>query len=139
MVEAVETLDEWVRAGGVIPKDWSQAPESPSVPLLPVIYQNGDDFMEQLEDGYVVPAWGLSGWDLGNHPLVIVCHYDKPGAYGLAVYTEGDVEVKDFLNREERDRATDEVAVSLWSQRDLPDAPKTMADPRLGPYRRSWK
>jgi hypothetical protein len=87
-----------------------------TLPLLPVIYDDGYDFIEQLQRGwYVVPAWGSEGWNAGTWPLVILVHYDGGAEvpYGMAVHTEGDIDLKEFQTREERDRATDEWAGCL--------------------------
>jgi hypothetical protein len=43
----------------------------------------------------------------GSFPLVILVHYDEDDdiPYGMAVNTEGDVDVKEFKTRRERDQA----------------------------------
>ncbi|WP_331733275.1 hypothetical protein OG948_60535 (plasmid) [Embleya sp. NBC_00888] len=66
---------------------------------------------------YVVPNWGMDGWDLGSHPNSVVAHYDDillGTHFGLAVYTEGDVQVSAFQGRHARDAATDRLALELW-------------------------
>lgn len=92
---------------------------------------------------HVVPSWGLDGWDLGQWPYVIVCHYDGPGRYGLAVYCEGDLKVWAFDTEAERDAETDQVAHHQWRARpsaapdDLPDKPADIRPHHRGPF--SWQ
>jgi hypothetical protein len=108
-----------------------------TLPRLPVIYDDGYDFMEQLSGGwYVVPAWGSDGWDAGSWPLVILVHYDGDNEvpYGMAVYTEGDIDIKEFKSLQERDQATNEWAIWWWNFSETKGAPKKLTDGRLGPY-----
>ena len=75
--------------------------------------------------------------DAGSWPLVILAHYDGNDEfpYGMAVYTEGDIDLKEFKSREERNRATDEWAVWWWTFNETEGAPTELSDNRLGPYR----
>jgi hypothetical protein len=116
----------------------------------------GYEFIEAYrEAGWrPVPSWGRDGWDLGSWPLVIVLHRDtlrsipEPtpggghvwtstvGTFELALYVEGDVEIRRFANRKERDAATDEIAAYYWRQQgvaEYPDGP--LPDHPRGPYR----
>ena len=64
----------------------------------------GYDWMEAVEDaanGWRVVAGMKDGRQLGDWPLYIVAVYrDKDrGLYGVASYTEGDIEVSGFTDR----------------------------------------
>ena len=105
-------------------------------------YDDGYDWMGQLSNGwYEVPSWGSEGWDLGDWPYVIVAHYNGEvgdiGPFGVATYVEGDLEVKEFPTRAERDSETDRIALFYWRNRadEIPGIPTDPADNRLGPYR----
>ncbi|MGI5255671.1 hypothetical protein [Actinacidiphila glaucinigra] len=92
--------------------------------LLPDLPAGGDwplegfDWIERLpERGWrSVNVWGTEGWDLGNWPYQVAAHYDCEAlsVYGLATNTEGDTTVNAYTSREERDAATNELAVSWW-------------------------
>jgi hypothetical protein len=108
------------------------------LPPLPPTLGYGYDWMERLSGGwYVVSIWGSDGWNAGDWPLVILVHYDNDDAatYGMAVYTEGDLDIKEFKTRQERDQATNEWAVWWWNFSETEGAPKKLSDGRLGSYR----
>lgn len=88
------------------------------VPVLPpTVFGDGHEWMENLRFGWKpVPAWGLGMWDLGERPLVIVVHLNdkQNGVYAVATYTRGDIELRAFTTRTERDAATDEIAAERW-------------------------
>lgn len=98
---------------------------------------DGYDFMEKLEGSgwHPVPLWGSRGWSLGNWPYVCGLHYDSKEVYGLAVYCEGDLTVEAYETERERENATDELACFYWNHYEVPGAPKSLRDGRLGPYR----
>jgi hypothetical protein len=111
-------------------------------PLPPPAWGDGYEWMRDLGQGWLpVPGWGRDGWDLGDWPYAIVVHYDGDGKHGLATYVEGDIAVRSFATREERDAATDHVAAYHWRQNesgpdDLPDTDDELAPHHRGPY--SW-
>ncbi|AZM51835.1 hypothetical protein DMA15_03895 [Streptomyces sp. WAC 01529] len=91
---------------------------------------------------HAISAWGSEGWDLGSWPYQIIAHCNLPGVplYGLATYTEGDIDVQAFGSREERDAATNEIALCLWiSNENGPDGLTEDMSPIpaqfCGPYR----
>jgi len=105
-----------------------------ALPNLPVSWGEGYDWMQQLSGGwYAVPSWGSDGWDLGNWPYVIVVHYDGDEIYGVATYVEGDITVREFPDRAQRDKETDQIALFYWQRdEDMSDAPQDSGDTRLG-------
>ena len=107
------------------------APTFDGVPPLPDgIGTGGDgyDWADALTGGcYVVPGWGRDGWDLGDWPYVIVCHYDGAQVYAVATYTEGDLTCQAFTTRAERDQATDTIAAWQW-RHGSPDGPDDLPD-----------
>lgn len=97
------------------------APASPSdlLPSLPKDEQRrgGCTWINQLSAPWrPVGGWGANGWELGNWPHRIMVHCDLPvlGVYGLATHVVGDTAVEAFVSREERDAATDQIAVRWW-------------------------
>jgi hypothetical protein len=115
-------------------------PELPALP--PPSWGDGYDWMGDLQDGWhPVPGWGRDGWDLGDWPYSVIVHYDGDGVHGLGQYVEGDISVKSFPSREERDAATDEVAAFYWRYNgsgptDLPESDDDLAPHHRGPYSR---
>lgn len=106
-----------------------------SLPKLPGRTGDGYSWMDELKGGwYSVGVWGSDGWNLGGWPYQLVVHYDGE-SFGLCIYVEGDLDVKEFATREGRDRATDEYFVWFNNFHDSPTAPRSMDDPRLGPCR----
>ena len=109
-------------------------------PLPEPGFGDGYDWMDQLRDGWrPVAGWGSRGWDLGDWPYAIVVHYDGEDVHGLATYVEGDINVRSFPSREERDAATDRIAASHWRMNesgpaDLPDSDEELAPQHRGPY-----
>jgi hypothetical protein len=108
----------------------------------------GHDFIERFAAGgwRPIPAWGMNGWDLGEWPLVVVLHRERPcvghaGKFSLAYYIEGDVVIEHFASREERDAATDELAAFHWRHQgvewvsDYPEGP--LPEHLRGPYSRA--
>lgn len=101
--------------------------------------------MDELSDGWrFVPAWGLHGWDLGDWPYVIACVYSDPAEplYGMATYTEGDIEVRAFDTAHDRNAALDEIAAWHW-RHGMPVGPDDLppeGEPLLPHHRRpfSW-
>ncbi len=124
---------------------------SPDTRLLPRLPENewgpiddGYDWTERLpETGwYAVGAWGKQGWPLGSWPYQIVAHFDldRLALFGLVAFVEGDVDVEAFASREERDAATNEIAVHWWiSNENGPDGLTPDMSPipaeYCGPYR----
>lgn len=108
------------------------------VPPLPVT-EDGWEFIAAINEANsgwrVVGLWGRDGWNLGRWPLQIALHYDGERTYAFATRTEGDFDVKQFHTREGRDHATDEWFVWFNNFHEVEDAPRSMDDPRLGPYR----
>lgn len=105
----------------------------------------GYDWMDNVADTrsgwHAVPDWGLDGWNLGRWPYVIVCHYDAPGRHGLAIYCEGDLDVRAYDTQTERDADTDRIAHLYWRNYrsgpdDLPDKPEDMRPHHRGPFSR---
>lgn len=111
-----------------------------SLPPLPDSYMGtGYAFIEELEGGwYSVALWGREGWDLGRWPHQLVVHYDAPqdgGAWGFCSFTEGDLDLKEFATREERDKETDRYFCWFNVFHEVAGAPKQVWDMRLGPFR----
>jgi hypothetical protein len=109
-----------------------------TLPPLPRTEGYGYDWMDRLSGGWhEVPSWGRDGWDCGNWPYIIMVHYDNEAErlFGMAVYTEGDLDIKEFRTRQERDHATDEWCIWYWPFYGMDEAPQDLSDPRLGPYR----
>lgn len=95
----------------------------------------GYDWITELSGGwYVVALWGTMGWALGRWPLQIICHFDG-ATFGYCSYTEGDLDIKEFPTREERDHATDEYFVWFNEFHEVESAPRSIKDGRLGPYK----
>lgn len=105
-----------------------------SLPPLPGWTGEGYSWMDELKGWYSVGLWGSDGWNLGQWPYQIVCHYDGE-TFGFCTYTEGDLDIKEFPTREERDRATDEYFVWFNKFHDVRGAPRHIKDGRLGPSR----
>lgn len=113
-----------------------------TLPPLPESYEgNGYDFMQRLEGGwYAVSIWGSDGWDLGAWPHQAVMHYDPEpesefDGFGFCSFTEGDLDVKEFATREDRDKETDRYFCWFNMFHNVARAPKQVWDARLGPYR----
>jgi stress response protein SCP2 len=68
----------------------------------------------------------------GGWPYQIICHYDGE-TFGFCSYTEGDLDIKEFPTREERDHATDEYFCWFNQFHDVTGAPVSLDDDRLGP------
>jgi hypothetical protein len=90
---------------------------------------DGYDVMAKASDEHgwhAVAMWGHDGWDLGDWPYVVV--YVRKldpelvshaagvcgGAYEMAYYVEGDVDVYRYLSAKQRERAIDELALFHW-------------------------
>src|SRR5258708_32262650 len=82
----------------------------------------------------MVPAWGRDGWDLMEWPHAAAAHFDGDGRFGLATYEEGDVEVRSFATREERDARTDDLAASYWQTNAR--GPRALPDGERPPHQR---
>ncbi len=96
---------------------------------------DGSDWLDGLSHGwYMVPAWGRDGWDLMEWPHAAAAHFDGDGRFGLATYEEGDVEVRSFATREERDARTDDLAASYWQTNGR--GPRDLTDGELAPHHR---
>jgi hypothetical protein len=111
------------------------------LPPLPGGCEDGSDWLSRLgEQGWrMVPSWGHDGWDLLEWPYTAIAHFDGEEQYGLAIYEEGDVTVESFPRREDRDAATDRIAVQYWrangrGPRDLPDSDGELAPGHLGAF-----
>ncbi|WP_238783020.1 hypothetical protein [Streptomyces monomycini] len=98
------------------------ANSSPSdlLPSLPEggLGRGGGAWVNQLPAPWrYVGVWGGNGWELGSWPYQILVHCDLPlrGGYGLATYVAGETAVEVFASREERDAATDRIAVRWWT------------------------
>ena len=63
-----------------------------------------------------IPGWGRDGWDLGDWPYVIVLHRDED-TFGVLTFVEGDITIKNFATKEERDSETDSIAFFYWRHR----------------------
>lgn len=113
------------------------------LPALPVLWDDGYSWMDQLTEWAVVPNWGLDGWDLGEWPYVIVatCSVRPHGPYGVVTYCESDLEVQAFATHEERIAAIDRIAEFYWRLKDEgpPELPDTgpLRPEHCGPF--SWK
>lgn len=121
----------------------TSSPSLEDLPGLPdTVWNSGYDWIGELSGGwYGVPDWGRSGWNLGSWPLVIVCHCDRPGCYGLCLYVEGDLDVSVHATRQARDEATDRLAAYYWryyqhGPDDLPDSDHDLQPHHRGPF--SW-
>jgi hypothetical protein len=84
-----------------------------------VVRGRGDDGYDTMEPAArkgweAIPAWGLSGWDLGSWPYVVIYHRDTADTWQLAEYCEGDLTVYSYPTRELRDVATDCIAFWHW-------------------------
>ncbi|RLU81091.1 hypothetical protein CTZ27_33145 [Streptomyces griseocarneus] len=100
------------------------SPAAPMVGLLPRLPEeewgsmDGYDWIDELPSTgwYAVGVWGKDGWPLGSWPYQIVAHFDMEDLdlFGVATFTEGDTHVQAFASREERDAATNEIAVHWW-------------------------
>jgi hypothetical protein len=115
---------------------------SSALPPLPAGHQDGSDWLSALDHGWhAVPLWGRDGWDLLEWPHAAVAHFDGDGVHGLAIYEEGDVTVESFPGREQRDAATDRIAVQYWryngrGPRDLPDDDEHLSPHHHGAFSR---
>jgi len=79
----------------------------------------GDDGFDRIELAIAhrwtaIPSWGLSGWDLGSWPWVVIFHRATRHAYELAHNIEGDVTTYRYPARALRDIATDYLAFVHW-------------------------
>lgn len=79
-------------------------------------YGGGYDVIEALEmKGWQpISGWARDGYDLGNWPLVIVFHKNRPDAYSVVEYVEGDVTMYTCPTKELREQITDEIAFWHW-------------------------
>jgi len=59
-------------------------------------------------------SWGLNGWDLGAWPIVVYFFRDRPAAFELAEYIEGDVKVWTFPTDDLRSALVDTLAYWWW-------------------------
>lgn len=116
-----------------------------SLPELPNGHDHGGDGYDWMDLAShqtggawrPIASWGADGWDLGDWPYVVVmyCRLRRPGddgmTWGLAVYVEGDLDVRAFTDREEWLRAVDDTAHFYWRlSEDAPDG-----FPLIGPAR----
>jgi hypothetical protein len=83
--------------------DTNNAPDLAVTAALPPVPQpetcnNGHDWMEQLGTAWLVLTGYKNGRLIGDWPLVVVaCHQDVDnGRYGIAVWSEGSVEVRGY-------------------------------------------
>jgi len=102
--------------------------------------EDGGDWLDGPDQGWrAVPAWGHDGWDLLEWPYAAAAHFDDDELYGLAVYEEGDVAVTGYRTSEDRDAATDRIAVQYWRANGrgpggLPDSDDELAPHHLGAF-----
>lgn len=105
----------------------------------------GYEWIERLPatGWHAVGVWGARGWPLGMWPYQIVAHFDMESLslFGLATNVEGDVDTQAFASREERDAATNEIAVHWWTSNengphDLTPDMSPIPAAYCGPYRR---
>jgi hypothetical protein len=71
---------------------------------------SGYDWIEQLRGtGWREIAGNADGCLFGDWPYQVVAHHNDPDRelYGLAVYTEGDVRIAGFRDKDARSKATD--------------------------------
>lgn len=72
-----------------------------------------DDLERGVRDGWAaIPAWGLSGWDLGEWPYVVISTRRRGTAWELRQVVEGDATTWRFASEEDRDAAVDYLF--LW-------------------------
>lgn len=120
----------------------------PELPPLPASWEEGYDWLSRLKGGWTsIPSWGEDGWDLGSWPYVIVATCVKPieGIYAVAVYVEGDINVRQVESMTALNAAVDQIAEFYWrtgqysAPRDLPA--EGLLDRHRGPYwgRKRWK
>ena len=62
----------------------------------------------------VKDGWGKGGYDLGNHPYVMIFFRDEVSGYSLLEYVEGDTYLYFFETLEERITFTDKLAFYWW-------------------------
>jgi len=92
------------------------------LPPLPDPLEVGDgyDWMAELRGGWVALAlWGRDGWDLGQWPyqVLAVCpprHVADSRSFGMATYTEGDIEVSAHPTQEALVDAISRYAHGVW-------------------------
>jgi hypothetical protein len=105
------------------------------LPPVPGRIGTAQDWAERLDHGwYLVSEWGRDGWPLGDPQRALVAHFDHPGGdalraqcqqlglhhlravHGQARYIDGDVYVRAYLSRQDRDEATDWAALFHWHE-----------------------
>jgi hypothetical protein len=67
-----------------------------------------------------ITGWDRDGWDLGSCPLVVIYHRDRAGRHEVAEYVEGDISIHAYPTAEQRDRATDQMALFHWHHEQEP-------------------
>ena len=97
--------------------------------LPPLPAADGDDGYDWIHalrgtEWLVVSSWGTDGRDLGDwvHVVVATCSVRPTGPYGVAVYDEGDLDVRSYDSHKERVAAIDRAAELHW-QRDRESGP----------------
>lgn len=105
---------------------------TPLLPTLPTrdAAQDGHEWIALLEHTpwAPVPQWGRDGWLCGRWPYVVVAVCAVPlhaeaQAYGLAVYVEGDLEVRAYESREDLVAAVDDTAAFYWRLEQAAEVP----------------
>lgn len=66
----------------------------------------------------VVYGWGKVGYDLGDHPYVVIFFREKDGHYEILKYVEGDVTLYFCPTEEIRNAMTDDIAFYYWKWHD---------------------
>lgn len=82
-----------------------------------------DDMDVNFKDGgwHAVSSWGLSGWDLGQWPYVVISVRDAD--FDLLSTCEGDRDVYHFDTPEDRDAAIDYLFLWYAASKDYSDFP----------------
>ena len=72
--------------------------------------------LDELAGWQPISSWGLDGWDMGSWPLMVVGSYDAPDGSRFATIgrCEGDLTVKMYASRDEREAALDAIAAYHW-------------------------
>lgn len=99
--------------------------------------EDGYDFLANLDPCWQpVPHWGHGGWCLGAWPHMIVCHYTNPARrlFGVLAYVEGDLDVRAYRSRHERDTDTDATAAACWRAGTTDDRPADLPPAGAPPH-----
>lgn len=83
------------------------------------MFGDGYDVMDYAERrGWeTIEGWGQAGYDLGNHPYVIVFFRDRNNKSDLVLYVENDVMQYSCPTKELRNEICDSIAFFYWKHR----------------------